>query len=66
MGALRLASMSFRFESLDRSFQTDGAGKRNPWRETGHLGGPIQNRYKTDMKVEFAVQIPAKPIQEKN
>ena len=45
---------------------TGGAGKGKPWRETGHLGGPIQNRYKTDMKVEFAVQIPAKPIQEKN
>ena len=24
------------------------------------------DRYETDMKVEFAVQIPAKPIQEKN
>ena len=44
---------------------TGGAGKGKPWRETGHLGGPIQNRYKTDMKVEFAVQIFAKPIQEK-
>ena len=43
-----------------------GAGKGKPWRETGHLGGPIQNRYKTDMKVEFGVQILAKPIQEKN
>ena len=43
-----------------------GAGKGKPWRETGHLGGRIQNRYKTDMKVEFAVQNPAKPIQEKN
>ena len=32
-----------------------GAGKGKPWRETGHLGGPIQNRYRTDMKVEFAV-----------
>ena len=62
MGALRLASMSFRFEILDRSFQTDGAGKSNPRRETGHLGGPIQNRYATDMKMEFAVQIRAKPI----
>ena len=42
-----------------------GAGKGAPWRETGHLGGPIQNRYRTDMKVELAVQIAAKPIQEK-
>ena len=62
MAVLRLVSMSFRFEILDRSFRTDGAGKRNPWRETGHLGGPIQNRYETDMKVEFAVKIIAKPI----
>ena len=43
-----------------------GAGKGKPWRETGHLGEPIQNRYRTDMKVEFAVQIAAKPIQGKN
>ena len=39
-----------------------GAGKGKPWRETGHLGGPIQNRYETDMKVEFGVKILAKPI----
>ena len=59
--ALRLASMSFRFEILGRRFRTDGAEKGNPWRETGHMVGPIWNRYRTDMKVEFAVKIIAKP-----
>ena len=43
-----------------------GARKGKPCRDTGHLGEPIQNRYRTDMKVELAVQMAAKPIQEKN
>ena len=53
------SSLGFRFREV--------LGRAILWRETAHVGEPIQNRYKTDniMKVEFAVQISAKPIQEK-